>query len=415
MKLGLIGNPLGHSWSPEIHKFLINADYSLWPLEESELEGFFARRDFDGINVTIPYKSTVIGFLDETDPAAERIQAVNCVTNRNGILKGWNTDVTGLKRLIDRHQVSCGSGMAAVLGTGGASKAACEACRMSGWDHIVVSRSGKNGAVSYSDLYGSQEEITVLINATPAGMHPDVDAVPVDIDRFTNLRYVIDIVANPVRTRLVYEAQLKGIDAYGGLEMLVAQAAAADELFTGDPVDDILVDKCVDMLLGQRRNIVLIGMPSSGKTTLGRMLARRLGRSFIDLDEEIVDIIGMPIRDYFAENGETAFRDIESEVCAKAGELSGMVISTGGGVVKRQENMTRLAHGGLILWIDRDPEFLTPTASRPLSSDREALCRLYNERKPLYGSYSDARIPNNGTVKEALERAMEYCKYLPEL
>ena len=402
MKLGLIGCPLGHSWSPEIHGYLKHVDYKLWPLEADELSGFFEARDFDGINVTIPYKTEVIRFLDEIDPDAENIQAVNTVVNRDGKLKGYNTDVMGLMWMIENHHINEAGGTAAILGTGGVSKAAAEACRLSGWKYYLTSRVKKPGCIDYDELYAMSDEISMIINATPVGMFPDEDVMPVDPGRFENLTDVVDIVANPVRTRLTFEAQLRGLNAYGGLEMLVAQAFKADELFYGEKMDAGLVGGCMSDINSRRQNIVLIGMPSSGKTTAGKLVADRLGMGFLDMDEEIVKRIGMPIADYFARYGEEAFRDVESEVCRYARSLEKTVISTGGGVIKRKENMVCLAHKGTIIWLDRDPDKLIPTDDRPLSSRKDDIYRLYEERKDLYKKYCDARISNNGEPGEAV-------------
>ncbi|MBQ9036318.1 MAG: shikimate dehydrogenase [Erysipelotrichaceae bacterium] len=404
MKLGLIGNPLGHSWSPQIHNFLINEDYELWPLEESQLDDFFKKREFDGINVTIPYKKTVISYLDEIDDVAERMQAVNCIVNENDRLKGYNTDYIGLKDMLLKHEVSPENGTVAILGTGGASKAAVEVCNQLNWKYQLVSRNKAEGCISYDELYQSEEQFTVIINATPVGMFPNVEETPVNISRFTRLSHVVDIVANPVTTRLMFEAKINGINTLGGLEMLVSQAKAADELFTGNEYPDFLVDECVEHLLRERRNIVLIGMPSSGKSTVGKKLAKEMNRKYIDMDREIVNRIGMSIADYFARYGEQAFRDVESQVCQDLRNKMGLVIATGGGVIKREENMLNLSYNGYIVWLDRYVGNLVATKSRPLSQNRDDIYKLYYERKDLYLKYSDARIKNNGRFYYAAER-----------
>lgn len=401
-RLGLIGYPLTHSWSPEIHGFMQAGDYWLWQLEEGELDDFFSRKEFDGINVTIPYKNTVLKYLDEMDDTVRRIQATNCIVNESGILKGYNTDVAGMLRMADHHGIDPGTGEAAILGSGGASKAAEEVCRLKGWRYHIVSRSSRKGYIGYDDLRRISDRITLIINTTPVGMMPNEDDMPVDPSGFAHLKYIIDVVANPLRTTLAYEAKMRGVKAFGGLEMLVAQALAADELFLGKSMDDSLIEECMAELVGSRRNIVLTGMPSAGKTTVGKMLADRLGRPFYDIDSEIVSRIGMPIADYFERSGEEAFRRLESEECRKHMDELGIVIATGGGVVKSRENMRCLAHNGLIVWLDRGLDNLVPTASRPLSSSRDALARLYSERKPLYETYSDIRIDNSGSPEEAV-------------
>lgn len=409
-RLGLIGYPLAHSWSPEIHRFMQEGDYRLWQLEEWELDDFFSRKEFDGINVTIPYKNTILKYLDEMDDTVRRIQAANCIVNENGILKGYNTDVAGMLRIADHHGIDPGRGEAAILGSGGASKAAEEVCRIKGWRYHIVSRSSRKGCIGYDDLGNISDRITLIINTTPVGMMPNEDDMPVDPSDFAQLKYLIDVVANPLRTTLAYEAKMRGVKAFGGLEMLVAQALAADELFLGKSMDDSLIEECMTELVGSRRNIVLIGMPSAGKTTIGKKLADRLGRPFYDIDSEIVRRIGMPIADYFERSGEEAFRRLESEECRKHMDELGIVIATGGGVVKSRENMRCLAHNGLIVWLDRGLDNLMPTASRPLSSSRDALARLYGERKPLYETYSDIRIDNSGSPEEAVNIICDHIK-----
>lgn len=405
LRLGLIGKPLGHSWSPEIHKYLTGADYKLWEIDKGELPGFMKRRDFDGINVTIPYKASVIEYLDEIDEAAGRMGAVNCIVNSGGRLKGYNTDYIGLLKMMrsmDALTESCG-GKAAILGTGGASKAAEEACRKLGIEFEKVSRSDREGCITYEELKQRGDEFTLLINATPVGMYPNEDEAPVDVRKFSGLRQVVDIVANPVRTRLCYEAESCGIPAAGGLEMLVYQALAAEEIFTGEDLPEAKADECVEQLLAERRNIVLIGMPSSGKSTVGRLLAERLGREFIDTDDEIVSREGRSIAEIFAEDGETEFRKIEREVCEIFSKKSGLVIACGGGVVEFEENMRRLAYNGIIIYLDRSLELLTPTETRPLSPDKEKLAGIYKRRKDLYEGYSDIRIRNDGSAEDAAD------------
>lgn len=409
MKLGLIGKPLGHSWSPEIHRFFLgqDLDYSKWELDSDELAEFFSKKDFDGINITIPYKKESIPYLDEVDETAAGMQAVNCVVNENGRLRGYNTDVIGLERMIRLHDINAENGQAAILGSGGASTAAREVCRRMGWSYYQVSRTKKDGCIDYDELYEKADEIVLLINATPVGMFPEVDGIPADLDKFSSLGYVIDIVANPVRTRLVLEAQGRGITALGGLEMLIAQGWAADELFTRRSLDPDLVGACMKKISGDMMNVVLIGMPSSGKTTLGSRMAEILDRPYIDTDDEIIERTGMPIADYFREYGEESFRDLETEICRQHIKAAGAIISTGGGVIKRPENMRYLSHNGRIVWIDRGLGSLTATDSRPLSSNISDLCRLYEERKDLYDKYSDIRITNNGSIARALENLLE--------
>ncbi len=405
MKLGVIGNPLEHSWSPEIHRFLINADFKKWELQPDDLDDFFEKKDFDGINITIPYKQDVIKYLDEIDEMAEKIGAVNTIINRDGKLKGYNTDYLGLMRMMRSHNFDPKGKEVAILGTGGASKAAVEAVKLLDGTPIQVSRHPHDEVISYEEFYGRDFEY--IINATPIGLYPNEGALPVELDKLPKLKGVIDIIANPVISSLVFESKLRGIPAFGGLEMLVTQGLEADKLFTGHDMADELVEKCISAVLEEKRNIVLIGMPSAGKTTYGTLLAEKLGREVIEMDQNIVDRIGMPIAQYFKEYGEDSFREIEADEAYRIGKMSGKIISTGGGVIKRVDNMRNLAHNGMIVWIDRDVELLVPTDSRPLASKVADIYKLYNERKDLYAKYCDVRVKNNGTKEAAVDELLK--------
>lgn len=402
MKYGLIGCPLGHSWSPEIHDLLIHEPYEKKELQEDELEGFLKERNFQGINVTIPYKEKVMPYLDAISPEAERIGAVNCIVNRDGKLYGYNTDCRGFADMMKAHHMPIGK--TAVLGSGGAAKAVETALLDLGSEPVIVSRHPHGSMISYNALYEKADTFAVLVNATPVGMFPKIDAVPVDLYRFHHLQGVVDVVANPLRTKLQFEAKLQEIPVLGGFEMLVRQAAAADELFTGNKVSEKQIHACMNALYRERRSIVLIGMPTCGKTTLGKELAAATGRDFIDMDEELTKRFGMSIADCFLKYGEAYFRQKESELARELSAGGHKVISTGGGIIKNRENMRCLSAGGIVVWIQRDPGRLYASSDRPLSSDREALMKLYEERKELYRKYSDISIDNNGSVKEALHR-----------
>ena len=403
MKLGLIGKPLGHSFSREIHRFLIQEDYSYWELEEDKLEEFLKKRDFDGINVTIPYKKSVIPYLDEIDPAAKRIGAVNTIVHQEEKLKGYNTDYTGLMRMIQNHQMDLQGQSVAILGSGGASLAAIEAVNALGGTPVRVSRTKKYASLSYDELYEQGKEFTYLINATPVGMYPDVDEVPVDLDQLPNLRGVVDIIANPLRTKLVFTAEQKGIPACGGLEMLVGQALSADEYFLNQRMEDSLIEDCLKELYREKRNIVLIGMPSAGKSTVAQLLSEKKQQEVIEMDACIEEEIGMSIRDYFAKSGEEAFRNKESEMCARHRFDQGKIISCGGGVIKREENIRNLAYNGILIFIDRDVDKLFASDSRPLSQSKSDVENLYQERYEFYERYCDVRIENNSELSRVIE------------
>ncbi len=407
MKYGLIGNPLGHSWSPEIHQLLAGIPYEKKVLQEEELHDFFAKRDFQGINVTIPYKEAVIPYLDEIDDSAKEIGAINCIVNEGGKLKGYNTDCSGCRKMLESNGIDpCGKRVA-ILGSGGAAKAVVVAIRQMKGIPVIVSRHPDETMISYEELYARASEFQMIVNATPVGMKPDCDKCPVDIAVFEHLEAVVDIVANPLMTRLLFTARMRGIPCCGGFEMLVRQAAEADVLFTGTAVDEETIDRCMRKLLCARRNIVLIGMPTSGKTTLAEMIASHTGRPLLEMDEVLVDRLGMSIKECFAQYGESYFRKMETELAKDLRYKEGIVISTGGGIIKNEENMRYLHENGIVIAIDRDPSLLYPTDSRPLSSNEEAVRALYEERKYLYQKYSDIVVDNNGSLQDTFDEIMK--------
>lgn len=407
MKLGLIGNPLGHSWSPAIHKYLIHADYSLIPLEEDELKPFLEKRNFDGINVTIPYKQAVIPFLDELDENAEKIGAVNCVVNECGKLKGYNTDYEGFRDMLIGHAVPIEGNNVAVLGSGGASRAIRQAILSLKGHPVIISRHQKENVLTYDELYEQEKNFQIIVNTTPVGMSPHMDEVPLDLSRFTSLQYVVDIIANPLCTKLCFEAKRLGIPSLGGFEMLVRQALAADRYFLKKDVDENLVAPCMNALLEEKRNIVLTGMPTSGKTTIAERLQELTGKKTVEMDDEIVRRIGMSISDYFAQYGEESFRRIEKEVAEEHIEGRGEIISCGGGVIKTPETMRALSANGTVIWIDRDLNYLYSTSDRPLANDQKQVLALYRERLPLYEMYSNVRVKNNSSLEDCIEKIIE--------
>lgn len=403
MKLGLIGYPLGHSWSNEIHPYLIGEDYSKWQLPPDELESFMRDKDFDGINVTIPYKTQVIPYLDELTPIASEIGAVNCIVNRNGKLIGDNTDYQGLKDMLVKHDVPVSGHHVAILGSGGASKAASTVVKNLGGIPVVVSRHPHKGMVSYEQLYEEEAFHTVIINATPVGMFPDSDEVPVDIHRFTKLQYVVDIVANPLRTRLQFEAAQAGIPVLSGFEMLVRQAACADEVF-GKSVKEERILQCIQYLKQKKQNIVLIGMPTSGKSTIAKKLSKATGYPVVEMDEELEKQFGTSISKVFEEKGEAYFRQAETQLARDLRNQTHTIISCGGGIIKNSENMRYLQENGVVIWIDRKVENLFPTSSRPLSKDVKAIQKMYTERKSLYERYSDYTVENNADISSVVKK-----------
>lgn len=390
MDYGLIGEKLPHSFSKEIHEQLGYYQYSLKELKAEELENFILKKNFKAINVTIPYKQAVMPYLDEIDPDALAIGAVNTIVNRDGVLYGYNTDFGGMKALIEHAGVVMKYKKVLILGTGGTSLTAHAVCERMGAKEILrVSRRETDGAITYEQAYADHSDADVILNATPCGMFPKIFDCPVDIMRFPNLSGVIDVIYNPLQTRLILSARERGIDAEGGLYMLVAQAILAAERFLGKELDVVkLTNQIYDKIYFEKRNIVLSGMPASGKSTVGKIVAENLGRELIDTDRLIVERYG-DIPTIFKEKGERYFRDLESEIIKEVSALSGKVISLGGGAILRAENVAALRQNGAIFFIDRSPEFLIPTDDRPLADKKEKIMRLYNRRIDTYMNTAD--------------------------
>lgn len=405
MEYGLIGEKLGHSFSPQIHQALAGYDYRLYPTPPDELEELFRRRDFKGLNVTIPYKQAVIPLCDEVDPRAAAIGAVNTVVNRDGLLTGYNTDIDGLIYLARRTGIDMAGKKVVILGSGGTSHTAQAAAKELGAsDIVVISRRGEN---NYQNL-DRHQDAAVLINTSPVGMFPNCGIAPVSLEAFPRLTGVLDVIFNPLRTALCMEAETKGIPAACGLPMLVAQAKRAAELFTGTSIGDDRIETVLSQLTGQVRNVVLIGMPGCGKSSVGRALAAKLGKNFIDLDDMISQRAGKSIPEIFAQKGEEAFRRLESEIIREAGSRTGCIISTGGGAVTRQENYGPLHQNGIIVLLRRDLKLL-PTAGRPVSQ-RTNLQDLWLQRKDLYDAFSDFAVDNNGPLGDTVLQIIKECE-----
>lgn len=408
MKYGCIAERLGHSFSADIHALLGNPDYELCPLPPDALEDFLRQRDFCGINVTIPYKGAVIPYLDRVEETAARIGAVNTVVNKGGMLCGYNTDLYGMTALIRRLNIDLRGQKVAVTGTGGTSRTAVAVAESLGAREILrVGRTGRDDSITYEQLRNRHTDITFLINTTPVGMYPHAEDRLLELSCFPALRGVVDAVYNPLRTNLVLDARERGIPAEGGLYMLVAQAVRASELFLDTVYPDGTTDEVYKKMLAGRENIVLTGMPASGKSTIGRRLAARLGRRFLDADT-CIEAHGRSIPAVFAAEGESGFRELESQVIrAELAPLTGVVIATGGGSILREENVLALRQNGRLFFLDRPPELLTPTADRPLASDREAIHRRYEERFPRYVETADCRVEASGDIDEVTEAVLK--------
>lgn len=411
MQFGLIGEKLGHSYSKEIHNLIADYGYELREVKREELGAFMTERAFSGINVTIPYKKSVMDYLDVISDYAKKIGAVNTVVNRDGKLYGYNTDFYGLKALLIHNGVSVRNKKVLILGGGGTSDTAYNVVTgLNAKEAIKVSRTKKDGFVTYDEASRLHSDADVIINATPVGMYPDDDGVPVNIGLFPSLSAVIDAIYHPLRTNLVSDAENRGIKACGGLYMLVAQAVYAAALFENKKPDENLIDDVYGKILNDKRNIVLIGMPSSGKTTIGKALAARMGKRFADTDELIVGTTGKSIPEIFEKEGEKVFREIEKKVICDIAVNDGTVIATGGGVILDEKNVLALKRNGVIVYLDRKIDNLIATDSRPLSSNVDDLKKLYAKRKPLYEKYAEITIDDNDDVATVVRRAEEALK-----
>ncbi len=412
MEYGLIGEKLGHSFSREIHNLLASYTYDLKELPKNELDTFMKSRNFKGVNVTIPYKESVIPYLDEIDEAAKAIGAVNTIVNREGRLIGYNTDFYGMRELLLSRSIRIEKRFVAVLGTGGTSKTACAVAKSLGASRIVrVSRNPhSDGDISYDELEAIKTDIQIIINTTPVGMYPNENCAPLDIDGFSALEGVVDAIYNPLRTKLISDARARQIRAAGGLYMLAAQAARAAELFTGDCNMMQKTEKAYCSILKNKQNIVLVGMPGSGKSTLGRMLAKKTGKAFYDSDSEIEKQTGMCIPDYFSKYGEDGFRAIETDVIKRLSLLGGIVIATGGGAVIRSENIDSLAKNGIIVYLDRPISDIKITSNRPLTRSVDDLKKKYYERHEMYEKSADITVMVKGSEKSTLSTLINALK-----
>ena len=393
---GLLGRRLGHSWSVPIHKALGREGYRLFELEPEQLGDFLRREDVGGLNVTIPYKRDVMRFCGVIDPAAEAIGSVNTLVRRDGKLWGYNTDIDGFLYMLRRADISLAGKKVVILGSGGASLTAQAAARMEGAREIaVVSRSGPDNYETLPERHGDAE---VLINTTPVGMWPHMDGAPVDLRRLSGLTDVADVIYNPGRTDLLLQAEALGLRHAGGLSMLVHQAKRAEELFFDKPIPDGETEAITARLWREMTNLVLVGMPGSGKTTVGKLLAERSGKSFVDLDGEIARRAGMSIPEMFASQGEGPFRQLEHEVLTEACAKSGQIIATGGGAVLREENRAAMRRTGRVYRLRRRLEDL-PTEGRPLSQAGK-LEEMERLRDPLYAAAADREIWNVNSPAE---------------
>ena len=402
IKCGLLGRRLAHTYSPEIHSYLGEYSYEIFEREPEFLADFLYHGDFTGINVTIPYKKSVLPYCSELTPIARRLGAVNTIVRRaDGSLLGHNTDYFGFLSLTKRLGIDFHQKKVLILGSGGTSNTVFAVLEDLKATPVVISRTGEN---NYHNLHLHQDA-ACIINTTPVGMYPETDGQIIDLGTFPALKAVADLIYNPARTRLLIDAEMRGLKTENGLYMLVAQAKQSAEFFTETMISDTVIDSIQDTLARQKENIILIGMPGCGKTTVGTALAKKLNRAFIDTDKEIETMCGCSIPEIFRTQGEAAFRKRETEVLSKFGKESGLVIATGGGCVTRNENYPLLHTNGRIIWLERELDKL-PKNGRPLSLTHD-LQTMYAVRKPLYQLFSDESVPNDGSVDDTVNTILK--------
>lgn len=401
MNCGLLGGKLSHSYSPQIHIHLGSYNYALFEVPPEQLDSFLKNQDFSGINVTIPYKKSVIPYCNRLSERAAQLGAVNTIVrSKDGTLIGHNTDYFGFSSMVHRSGMNPNGKKVLVLGSGGASVTAVAVLKELGANVIVVSRNGEN---NYANL-DKHTDASIIVNATPVGMYPNNGHSPVDLDMFPQLEGVLDLIYNPARTKLLLDAEKRELITQNGLWMLIAQAKESAEWFTGQTIDDSCIQTIYNQLSAQMENIILVGMPGCGKSTIGKLLAAHLGKAFIDADFQIEMAANTSIPKIFESSGEDGFRKIETQVLSELGKLSGCIIATGGGCVTRDENYDLLHQNGKIIWIQRNIDHL-PTDGRPLSQTGK-LTQMYQVRQPLYRAFADYSIINDADVETAVNNIL---------
>lgn len=401
MRCGLLGRKLGHSYSPQIHSHLGGYSYSLFEKEPEEVADFLKNGDFTAINVTIPYKKDVVAYLDELSPTAKKLGAVNTIVRRSdGSLIGHNTDYFGFQSMLERSGADVAGKKVLVLGSGGASGTVVAVLQELGARITVISHRENT-----PENLALHADASLIVNASPEGMYPHNGSSPADLSLFPNLEGVLDLIYNPARTRLLLDAQARGLIAENGLWMLVAQAKESAEWFTGCPISDSVIPAIHSELKKQMENLILIGMPGSGKSTVASVLAEKTGKHPVDADAAITEKTGRTIPEIFAAEGEDGFRALETQVLAELGKQSGLVIATGGGCVTEERNHPLLHQNGTVFWLQRELDKL-PTDGRPLSQTNR-LADMFAIRKPLYEHFADYTIDNNGIVEEAVDAILK--------
>ena len=398
MKYCLIGEKLGHSYSKVIHN-LQGLDYSLVEVEKGKLCEFL-KEDYAGFNVTIPYKKDIIPLLDEVEESAKQIGAVNTVLVKNGRRYGYNTDVFGMEFALKRAKIELTEKRVMILGTGGTSLTATAVCKRAGAREIIyVSRSGE---VNYRNCYA--EEVDVIINTTPVGMFPNMDESPVDLQKFKGLEGVFDCIYNPIRTNLILQAEGLGLKCSGGLPMLIGQGLKAEEIWLDTVIEEDRYEEVLKSVENQKINIVLIGMPSCGKTTVAKLLSKKTGKEVVDTDELVLFREGKTPAVLIEQLGESCFRDREGLAVKEASQKNGVIIATGGGAVLREQNVKELKRNGVLIYLERDISKLIDDG-RPLSKNG-AISRLFEQRKPIYEGVCDKKVSNDGDIERTVEEIL---------
>lgn len=405
MEYGLIGENLSHSFSKFIHSEFNLYNYNLYNLSENELDVVLKSKKFKGLNITIPYKKSVIKYCDVLDETVKKIGSANTLVIKNDRLKAYNTDYFGLKYTIDRSNIFLKNKKVMILGSGGTSLTARALAEDLGTSEIITVSRSLNEKINYSNIY-DYNFVDVLINTTPVGMYPNNLCELVDISKFKNLSGVVDVIYNPLKSKLLMESKELKIPIAGGLPMLVAQAKASAEIFSGEKIDDSIIEKIIKKLCFKISNIVLVGMPGCGKTTLSKILSDKLSKKFVDTDQEIQKYFQEKISKIFEIYGEEKFREAETEIIKKYGKENNLILSTGGGAVVGSENYYSLKQNSRIYWIKRDLNKLD-TKNRPLSKNLNEIKKIYESRKLMYENFSDKIVFNNERLEDAAQKILE--------
>lgn len=400
-RFGLLGEKLSHSFSPQIHGLLADYEYKLYEKSPSEIESFLTNSSLDGMNVTIPYKTTVIPYCSYLSDTAKKVGSVNTLIFKDGGWHGYNTDYFGFVYMLKSAGICPKGKKVLVLGSGGASLTVREVLSDLGAKSVVIiSRSGEN---NYDNIE-KHFDADIIVNTTPVGMYPNNLVSPLSLNGFKNLCGVADLIYNPAKTKLLLDAESRSIPCTNGLSMLVAQAKLSAEIFLQTKIPDSKIDDITKKISDECKNIALIGMPGCGKSHIAALLSQSLGRPYVDIDSLIVSLEG-DIEDIFKLKGEKYFRNIETTTLAEVSKRSGQIISTGGGCVTTEENYNLLRQNSTVFWLKRDIDSL-PKDGRPLSKSVN-LEDMYNLRKPLYERFCDYIIDNNDSPEKTVQKIKE--------